>query len=52
MLMFLGGRPNLAPPGRYRLVLTADGVELTQWLRLEVDPTQAASSTAAEDGPP
>jgi hypothetical protein len=40
-MSFLGGRPNVVNPGTYRLVLTVDGVELSQPIRVEADPTQS-----------
>ncbi len=36
-----GGLP--APPGMYRVVLTVDGEELTQPVRVEADPTQSGA---------
>jgi photosystem II stability/assembly factor-like uncharacterized protein len=49
--MFFGSAPKLAPAGRYRVVLTVDGVEFAQWLRLEPDPSQAAPTLLEEDKP-
>jgi len=49
------GRPNRgrgqnpAPPGMYRIVLTVDGKEHTQGLRLENDPLLKTPSIIAED---
>jgi photosystem II stability/assembly factor-like uncharacterized protein len=42
-----GGRP--VPPGTYRVVLTVDGKELTQTVRVEADP-DAPASLLAEEG--
>jgi photosystem II stability/assembly factor-like uncharacterized protein len=53
MQMFFGfGGGKLAPPGRYRVVLTVDGVEMSQWLRIEPDPTQSAIIHADEEEKP
>jgi photosystem II stability/assembly factor-like uncharacterized protein len=52
MLMFFGGAPKSVAPGRYRLVLAVDGAELTQWLRVERDPSQPAVDTTEEDEGP
>src|SRR5439155_22967118 len=38
------------PPGTYRVVLSVDGQELTQDLRVEADPSAAPSAPAAEGG--
>lgn len=52
MLTFFGGGPNQVSPGTYRLVLTVDGVELTQSVRVDPDPTQPTSvlTTGGDDG--
>ena len=48
-----GGRGRqgvqLPPPGMYRLVLTVDGKELTQPLKIEADPTRLADTIVAEN---
>jgi hypothetical protein len=48
-----GEQPKQAPAGMYRVVLTVDGMELTQWLRVEPDPTkpEATTTTEAEKSP-
>ena len=52
MLMFFPGGVRQAAPGRYRLVLTVDGVEQTQWLQVEADSLHpAAVETEEEAGP-
>jgi hypothetical protein len=38
-----------APPGMYRVVLTVDGKDYTQGLRLEGDPTQVPQILADDD---
>jgi photosystem II stability/assembly factor-like uncharacterized protein len=48
-MAFLGGAVPRVSAGTYRLVLTVDGVELSQPIRVEPDPTQPRSITAAED---
>jgi photosystem II stability/assembly factor-like uncharacterized protein len=40
----------LAPPGMYRVVLTVDGKDFTQGLRLEADPTMPSNLIATEQG--
>jgi hypothetical protein len=45
---FFGGRA--APPGTYRVVLTVDGREFSQVLRLEADPSARGGLSAADDG--
>src|SRR5205823_517526 len=42
--MFFGRQPKLVPPGMYRVVLTVDAAESTQWLRVEPDPSQPATA--------
>jgi hypothetical protein len=49
MMMFFGGRQNLVNPGMYRLVLTVDGTELSQPIRIEPDPNHP-NPIAASDG--
>jgi photosystem II stability/assembly factor-like uncharacterized protein len=49
LMMMAAGPAKLAPPGRYRVVLTVDGVELTQWLRVEPDLSQSTNVLAEED---
>ena len=44
---FAGGRA--APPGTYRVVLTVDGREFSQVLRLEADPSGRVGLSAADD---
>jgi hypothetical protein len=41
-----GGAP--VPPGTYRIVLTVDGKEYTQPLKVELDPALAAAAAAGE----
>ena len=43
---FGGGAP--VPPGTYRVVLTVDGQEFTQPLKVELDPALAAAAAAGE----
>jgi photosystem II stability/assembly factor-like uncharacterized protein len=50
-MMFFAGPATLVPPGRYRIVLTVDGVELVQWLRVEPDPSQSTTGLAEEEKP-
>src|SRR5262249_45129015 len=45
-----GGRP--VAPGTYKVVLTVDGKELTQAVRVEADPSVRRSPTAAGGGGP
>jgi photosystem II stability/assembly factor-like uncharacterized protein len=42
-------QPQAVLPGMYRLVLTVDGQELSQGLRIEADPTGAGQITADVD---
>jgi photosystem II stability/assembly factor-like uncharacterized protein len=49
MMMFFGGRQNLVNPGMYRLVLTVDGQELSQPIRIEPDPNHP-NPIAVSDG--
>jgi len=44
---FAGGRA--APPGTYRVVLTVDGREFSQVLRLEADPSGRGGLSAPDD---
>ncbi|HTU93751.1 MAG TPA: hypothetical protein VMF69_26965, partial [Gemmataceae bacterium] len=44
-----GAMQNLAPAGMYRVVLTVDGKEHTQGLRLENDPVLKTPTIIAED---
>jgi hypothetical protein len=39
------------PPGTYRVVLTVDGKELAQNLRIEADPTLPVGVTVADPQP-
>jgi hypothetical protein len=39
----------LAPPGMYRVVLTVDGAESTQNLKVDIDPTLSATILAEEE---
>jgi len=48
-MMMFGGRQNLVNPGMYRLVLTVDGKELSQPIKVEPDPTHPYP-IAASDG--
>ncbi len=43
------GRGGLARPGQYRVVLTVDGTEYAQGLRVENDPTLPQRAVIAED---
>jgi photosystem II stability/assembly factor-like uncharacterized protein len=52
MLMFFPGGTRQAPPGRYRLVLTVDGVDQTQWLQVEADSLHPATAEAEEEAGP
>jgi photosystem II stability/assembly factor-like uncharacterized protein len=49
-LAFFGGRTGQVSPGMYRVVLTVDGVEKTQWLRVNPDPNQPVTTTTTEEG--
>jgi photosystem II stability/assembly factor-like uncharacterized protein len=40
---FFGGAAAQVKPGVYRVVLSVDGVELSQWVRVEPDPADAAT---------
>jgi hypothetical protein len=44
---FGGGRPVL--PGTYKVVLTVDGKEFVQTVRVEADPSSSRITTAAEE---
>jgi len=44
-----GGGPVAVPAGTYRVVLTVDGQEQSQGLRVEVDPLASPQITADED---
>jgi photosystem II stability/assembly factor-like uncharacterized protein len=44
-------RPSLVPPGMYRVVLTVDGEEHSQGLRLEADPNAPPAVIAADEEP-
>ena len=43
------GGANFLPPGMYRIVLTVDGKEYSQGLKIEGDPTQAPIITSDDD---
>jgi hypothetical protein len=43
-----GGRGNTVPPGDYRVVLSVDGQELSQTIRIEPDPVISTAATANE----
>jgi photosystem II stability/assembly factor-like uncharacterized protein len=43
-----GGSGAPVPPGTYRIVLTVDGQEFTQPLKVELDPALAAAAAAGE----
>ena len=49
MPFFFGGAPKRVTPGMYRVILTVDGVELAQGLRVEADPAHPATSVAEGD---
>jgi hypothetical protein len=49
MPIFFGGRPKLVAPGVYRVVLTVDDVEMTQWLRVEADPSHPGAGATEGD---
>jgi hypothetical protein len=53
LLVVLQGRgvPIRAVPGMYRVVLTVDGQEFTQSLRIEADPTMPPPAVAVEEEP-
>ncbi len=46
-----GRGAQVAPPGQYRVVLTVDGKEMAQGLRVENDPTLPDRPILAEDQP-
>jgi hypothetical protein len=52
MPFFFGGAAKRVPPGMYRVVLTVDGVEVAQGLRVEADPARPATTTAEGDESP
>jgi hypothetical protein len=43
--MFGGAGPSV-PPGSYRIVLTVDGQEMSQSVRVEADPSRTGSGIA------
>jgi photosystem II stability/assembly factor-like uncharacterized protein len=45
---FGGGMAQQAKPGVYRVVLTVDGTEHSQWFRIEPDPSEAGTIIATE----
>jgi len=45
---FGGGLAQQAKPGVYRVVLTVDGAEHSQWFRIEPDPSEAGTIIATE----
>ena len=47
-----GFRPDVPPPGMYRVVLIVDGKEFTQPLRVEADPTLATPLIASDGEAP
>jgi photosystem II stability/assembly factor-like uncharacterized protein len=47
---FFGGGPQQIKPGLYKVVLTVDGKELTQWIRVEPDPAEATTIIATDGG--
>ena len=47
---FGGGFGASVPPGAYRVVLTVDGEEYTQTLRVEADPV-VSNAVMSDDGP-
>jgi hypothetical protein len=49
MPLLFGGAPKRVAPGMYRVILTVDGVELAQGLRVEADPAHPATSVAEGD---
>jgi photosystem II stability/assembly factor-like uncharacterized protein len=48
---FFGGAPQV-PPGMYRVVLSVDGKETTQWLKVEPDPTQSGPAITSDGEEP
>jgi len=48
-MSFFGGGPPQVSPGTYRLVLTVDGTELSQPLRVVPDPTYSGPEITAEE---
>ncbi len=44
-----GGRLQLAPPGMYRVILTVDGTEYAQSVRIESDPTLVPNLIAQDE---
>jgi hypothetical protein len=51
MASFFGFRgPQQVNPGMYRLVLSVDGKELSQWIRVEPDPSQAGAVITSGGG--
>jgi photosystem II stability/assembly factor-like uncharacterized protein len=49
VMSFFGGGPPQVSPGTYRLVLTVDGTELSQTLRVVPDPTYSGPEITAEE---
>jgi hypothetical protein len=49
MLFLFGGASKRVAPGMYRVILTVDGLELAQGLRVEADPAHPATSAAEGD---
>jgi len=49
IMSFFGGGSSQVKPGMYRLVLTVDGVEQTQWLRVDPDPDHPETSITSEE---
>jgi photosystem II stability/assembly factor-like uncharacterized protein len=45
---FFGGGRQQVRPGVYRIVLTVDGQELSQWLRVEADPAEPSPIITAD----
>jgi photosystem II stability/assembly factor-like uncharacterized protein len=50
--IFFGDQPKPVPPGMFRVVLTVDGVEMVQWLRVEPDPTRPTTQAAEGEEQP
>jgi photosystem II stability/assembly factor-like uncharacterized protein len=44
---FFGGPAQQIKPGVYRVVLNVDGTELSQWVRVEPDPSEISSTIAS-----
>jgi photosystem II stability/assembly factor-like uncharacterized protein len=49
VMTFFGGPRQQVKPGVYRVLLTVDGQEFSQWLRVDPDPSEPTAIIAAEE---